>query len=65
MVDSEIALGFARAADAPELALMSRDLIEAGLGWAYRADRMAQYIGDPDAVVPGRAGPPYARGPSP
>jgi ribosomal-protein-alanine N-acetyltransferase len=51
MVDSEIALGFARTADAPELALMSRDLIEAGLGWAYRADRMAQYIGDPDAVV--------------
>ncbi len=51
MVDSEIVLGFARHADAPALAVMSRDLIEAGLGWEYRTDRIGHYIGDSDAVV--------------
>jgi ribosomal-protein-alanine N-acetyltransferase len=51
MVDSEIELGFARVADAHALAAMSRDLIEAGLGWDYRADRIASYIRDTDAVV--------------
>ena len=30
---------------------MSRDLIEAGLGWEYRRDRIAVMIGDPDHVA--------------
>jgi ribosomal protein S18 acetylase RimI-like enzyme len=51
MVASDIELGFARVADAQALAAMSRDLIETGLGWEYRADRIAGYIRDPDAVV--------------
>lgn len=34
--------------DAPTLALMSRDLVESGLGWNYRAPRIRQLIDDPD-----------------
>jgi ribosomal-protein-alanine N-acetyltransferase len=30
---------------------MSRDLIELGLGWAYRTQRVAKLIGDPEAVA--------------
>jgi len=41
-VDVEIAL--ARSSDAEALAIMSRDLIESGLGWGYRPERMAQFI---------------------
>ena len=41
-VDVEIAL--ARSGDAEALAIMSRDLIESGLGWGYRPERMAQLI---------------------
>ncbi|MGI8895940.1 MAG: GNAT family N-acetyltransferase [Casimicrobiaceae bacterium] len=33
------------------MALMSRDLIETGLGWAYRTERIAKLIGDPEAVA--------------
>jgi hypothetical protein len=43
-------LGFARRGCTRARA-MSRDLIEAGLGWEYRTDRIGHYIGDPDAVV--------------
>lgn len=43
----------ARAADAPPMAAMSRDLIEAGLDWRYTPPRMAALIADPEnaAVV--------------
>ena len=37
----QIEIGFARPGDAQTLALMSRDLIETGLGWTYRALRMS------------------------
>lgn len=47
----ELPLGFARPSDAQALALMSRDLIETGLGWAYRIERIAKLIGDPEAVA--------------
>lgn len=30
---------------------MSRDLIEAGLGWSYRKERMVGLICDPDAIA--------------
>jgi [ribosomal protein S18]-alanine N-acetyltransferase len=41
-VDVELSLASLRHAET--LALMSRDLIEAGLGWGYRPERMAQLI---------------------
>jgi len=46
-----IVLGFARRGDAHTLALMSRDLIEAGLGWEYRTERIARLIADPETVA--------------
>ncbi len=51
MDQRQIELGFACTGDAQTLALMSRDLIEAGLGWTYRAPRIAQLIRHPDAVA--------------
>ena len=44
-------LEFADRQDAPAIAAMSRDLIEAGLGWEYRADRIARLIGDPECTA--------------
>ncbi|HXU54487.1 MAG TPA: GNAT family N-acetyltransferase [Casimicrobiaceae bacterium] len=46
-----ITLRLARRSEAPALALMSRDLVEAGLGWHYRADRIRQLIDDVDSVA--------------
>lgn len=46
-----ITLRFARRSEAPALALMSRDLVEAGLGWHYRAERIRQLIDDTDTVA--------------
>ncbi|MGH8799570.1 MAG: GNAT family N-acetyltransferase [Casimicrobiaceae bacterium] len=45
-----IALRFARRNEAPALALMSRDLVEAGLGWHYRAEKIRRLIDDADTV---------------
>jgi ribosomal-protein-alanine N-acetyltransferase len=47
----DIRLGLARPQDAPSLALMSRDLIEAGLGWEYRPERMSELIGARETVT--------------
>ena len=47
----QIELGFAGLGDAQTLALMSRDLIETGLGWTYRTSRVAELIRDPDSVA--------------
>jgi ribosomal-protein-alanine N-acetyltransferase len=44
-------LGYARLADADAISLLSRDSIENGLGWAYRVERVARYVRDPDTVV--------------
>jgi ribosomal protein S18 acetylase RimI-like enzyme len=46
-----VELGFAYASDAQPLALMSRDLIEAGVGWSYRRERILRFIADADAIV--------------
>jgi ribosomal protein S18 acetylase RimI-like enzyme len=46
-----IALELARPADADELAGMSRDLIEAGLGWEYRGERLGRLIANANHVA--------------
>ena len=47
----DITLQFAEQGDAETLASMSRDLIEAGLGWRYRAQSVRQLIDDPETVT--------------
>ncbi len=51
MTGRDITLDFAYAGDAAKLALMSRDLIETGLGWGYRAQRIAALIADPEVAA--------------
>jgi [ribosomal protein S18]-alanine N-acetyltransferase len=51
MAAEPVELEFARSADASTLALMSRDLVETGLGWSYQPHRIAELIHDPDAVT--------------
>jgi len=51
MPDRGIDLGLARTGEAAALAAMSRDLIEAGLGWAYRTPRIAALIADAAVTV--------------
>ena len=51
MADRDHAIEFARIADAPALAAMSRDLVEAGLGWEYRPERLARLIADAETVA--------------
>jgi ribosomal protein S18 acetylase RimI-like enzyme len=51
MAAEQLEIAFASAGDAPTLALMSRDLIEAGLGWNYPAPRVAKLIRDPNCVA--------------
>jgi len=46
----DITLQLACRGDAPAIAAMSRDLIEAGLGWQYRNERIRQLIDDPETV---------------
>ena len=41
----------ARPSDARAIAVMSRDLIEYGLEWRWRTDRVARAIADPDTNV--------------
>lgn len=51
MAAPDIALGFAAGDDAQYLAALARDLIESGLGWEYRAHRIAALIGDADVIA--------------
>lgn len=51
MRDHDAVLGLANASDAYAIAAMSRDLIEAGLGWEYRRERVARMIVDVDTVA--------------
>ena len=48
---ADITLRLAYSNDAPTLAAMSRDLIEVGLGWQYRAERIRQLLADPNVVT--------------
>lgn len=51
MATSNIALRLARLADAASIALMSRELIESGLGWSWTPERVARSIRNPDTVT--------------
>lgn len=51
MTDHDAVLGLAKASDAYAIAAMSRDLIEAGLGWEYRRERVARMIADPETIA--------------
>ena len=48
---ADITLRLARRADVPTLAAMSRDLIETGLGWHYRPERVAKFLDDPETAT--------------
>ena len=47
----DITLQLAGRADAQTIATMSRDLVESGLGWEYRAERIRAMIADRDMVT--------------
>jgi len=47
---TEVTLRAARRTDATTLAAMSRDLIETGLGWHYRAGRVERLLDDADTA---------------
>ena len=51
MVPSAVTLRLASAQDAPAMAAMSRDLIEAGLEWRYSPARIARLIERPDTIA--------------
>ncbi|HEY1326515.1 MAG TPA: GNAT family N-acetyltransferase [Casimicrobiaceae bacterium] len=51
MAARNIVVDFARPSDAQALAVMSRDLIESGLGWVYRTERFARLIASDDTVA--------------
>ena len=51
MAALNLELGLANSGDAQVLAAFARDLIEAGLGWAYRPPRIAAIIDDADTVT--------------
>jgi ribosomal-protein-alanine N-acetyltransferase len=53
MDSRDIVVEFAGGGDAHVLATMSRDWVEAGLGWSYRGDRITRLIDSPNhtAVV--------------
>lgn len=47
----DLAVAFASPTDALPIAHMSRDLVEHGLGWAYRRERIAAMIAERDTVA--------------
>lgn len=51
MTATTITLRLARAGDAPAIASMTRDLIEAGLGWNYRPERIVRLIRNRDTIA--------------
>jgi [ribosomal protein S18]-alanine N-acetyltransferase len=50
MTAAAISLRLARAQDARSIANMSRDLIEAGLGWKYDARKIESLMAEPDVL---------------
>ena len=48
----QIGIRLATPRDAQAIALMSRDLVESGLGWKYDAARVLQAIREPDTLAP-------------
>ena len=47
----DLPIGFATPGDAQAIAVMSRDLVETGLGWEYRRGRVAAMIADRDTTA--------------
>jgi len=52
MTAHAITVRLAAQRDAQAIALMSRDLVESGLGWKYDAARVLKAIRDPDTLTP-------------
>ncbi len=61
---ADVAIRLAVPADAQSIALLSRDLIEYGLHWGWRTERVAKAIASPDmnVAVAGSEGSPFAFG---
>ncbi|HEY2968379.1 MAG TPA: GNAT family N-acetyltransferase [Casimicrobiaceae bacterium] len=51
MSSRDITLQLASRGDAEAMASLSRDLIEAGLGWQYRAERIRVLMNEPDTAT--------------
>ncbi len=51
MHSADIVIEPARSRDAQPIALMSRDLIESGLGWKYRATTILRALSEPSTVT--------------
>jgi ribosomal-protein-alanine N-acetyltransferase len=51
MAAVDVELAIARPSDAVELAHLARDLVETGLGWSYRPERIRALIRDADVVT--------------
>lgn len=51
MTATALSIRPAQARDARAIAAMSRDLIEAGLGWKYNAQKIAALIAEPDVLA--------------
>ena len=51
MPENDVTLRLAGPHDAQAIALMSRDLVEAGLGWKYDAARVLRAIRERDTVT--------------
>ncbi len=47
MLDLEVEIGFARPSEAGEIARLSREYIEFGLGWRYTPERIAAALRNP------------------
>ena len=52
MTAHAITVRLAQARDAHAIALMSRDLVESGLGWKYDAARVLRAMRNPDTLAP-------------
>ena len=51
MTDQTLTIELATNDDAQQLAIMSRDLIEQGLGWSWTTPRIVRHIRSPDNLV--------------
>ncbi len=50
-IHSQICITLASLNDAEQIAIMSRDYIESGLGWSWNKQRVLRYIREPEVVV--------------
>jgi ribosomal-protein-alanine N-acetyltransferase len=51
MIPANVTLRLATLADAPDIAEMSRDYIESGLGWSWTRTRVSRNIASPNTVT--------------